>query len=88
MPHWVFRTFIVRTKVSFQEMCAENVDWDDELNGDLLAKWNTMLDEIDSLDNVQIPRCYNTPTIQPTKTESHSFWSSRSLESLVCRWTC
>ena len=65
--------FTVKMKVIFQELCTEKVDWDEELSGNLLSKWNAILSELDNLDNVRIPRCYNPPTVEPIKVELHGF---------------
>ncbi len=48
----------------FQELCTEGVDWDDELNGSILKKWNAILRELDDLESMRIPRCYSIHKIQ------------------------
>jgi hypothetical protein len=72
-PMGFLSPFTVKMKVIFQELRTEKVDWDEELSGNLLSKWNAILSELDNLDNVRIPRCYNTSSVEPIKVELHGF---------------
>ena len=65
--------FTIRMKELFQRLCTEGVDWDDDLNGSLLTKWNAILNELSDLENVRIPRCYSSSDAAPTKVELHGF---------------
>ena len=58
-------------KILFQELCLEKVDWDGELQGDLLKSWTLLLEELRCLSSVRIPRCYFQST--PVKCELHGF---------------
>jgi hypothetical protein len=72
-PMGLISPFTVKMKAIFQVLCTEKLDWDEELSGNLLSKWNAILSELDNLDNVRIPTCYNTPTVEPTKVGLHGF---------------
>lgn len=79
--------FTIKMKALFQDLCTEKLDWDDELDGNLQSKWNTILSELDNLDNVRIPRCYNTSTPAPTKIELHGFSdASQTAFAAVVYW--
>ena len=65
--------FTVKMKALFQELCIGKADWDDELKGDLQTRWNLILTELETLDNVRIPRCYFKSTSEPTTIELHGF---------------
>ena len=58
-------------KILFQELCLERIDWDGELQGNLLKLWKTLLEELKLLGSVRIPRCYFKPN--PVKVELHGF---------------
>ena len=58
-------------KILFQELCLEKVDWDGEVQGDLLKYWTLLLEELRCLSSVRIPRCYFQST--PVKCELHGF---------------
>jgi len=63
--------FTIEMKILFQELCLERVDWDGELQGDLLKSWRLLLEELRCLNGVRIPRCYFQST--PVKCELHCF---------------
>jgi hypothetical protein len=39
-------------------LCNENIEWDDELSGEHLKKWNLLTSDLQALNNVCVPRCY------------------------------
>ena len=58
-------------KILLQELCLERIDWDGELQGNLLKLWKTLLEELKLLGSDRIPRCYFKPN--PVKVELHGF---------------
>ena len=50
--------FTIQWKVLFQLLCHENVEWDDKLSNEHLEKWNLLISDLQSLNNVCVPRCY------------------------------
>ena len=79
--------FTIRMKELFQRLCTEGVDWDDDLNGSLLTKWNAILNELSDLENVRIPRCYSSSDAAPTKVELHGFSdASKAAIAAVVYW--
>ena len=63
--------FTIKMKILFQELRLERIDWDGELQGNLLKLWKTLLDELKFLCSVRIPRCYFQSN--PVKVELHGF---------------
>ena len=48
----------VGMKILFKELCIRKIEWDDELQGDLLCQWKSFLEELKYIDCICIPRCY------------------------------
>ena len=65
--------YVIRLKSMFQELCSEKVDWDKELNGIWLSKWNSFLSELEALNKVRIPRCYFNANSKPNSIQLHGF---------------
>ena len=57
-PLGLLSPFVIQMKIMFQELCTQKVNWDQELHGETLLKWNSFLTELESLNNVRIPRYY------------------------------
>ena len=60
-------------KYLFQVICQEKKDWDEPLHGELFKEWNTIVNELPSLNAVRISRCYYLLHMRPVKTELHAF---------------
>ena len=56
-PLGLLSPFTIQWKVLFQELCIERTDWDDQLKGDYLKKWKSLILEFQTLNSVCIPRC-------------------------------
>ena len=48
---------IVNAKVLFQEICIENLGWDDELPEDKRAKWESLVSDLNDVGTISLPRC-------------------------------
>ena len=57
-PLGLIAPFTLRGKQILQNMCQQNMTWDDPLDGDLLHKWNGWTTELQHLEDVSINRCY------------------------------
>ncbi|XP_028404826.1 uncharacterized protein LOC114527396 [Dendronephthya gigantea] len=49
--------FLVRAKISLQELWEEGVDWDDELPPSIQEKWSSYFKEMEQLNDVSFERC-------------------------------
>ena len=68
--------FVIKMKALFnlfQELCVEGSEWDDELKDGLRTKWNTILVELNTLNDLRIQRCYFKSTEKPMKIQLHGF---------------
>ena len=50
--------FVIRVKILFQLLYSDRIDWDELLQGIVLEHWTSVLTELNTLDNVKIPKCY------------------------------
>ena len=48
---------IFNAKVLFQQLCIENVGWDDELPEDKRAKWESLVSDLNDVGTISFPRC-------------------------------
>ena len=53
-PLGLLSPFTIQWKVLFQELCIERTDWDDQLKGDHLKKWKSLILELQTLNSVYI----------------------------------
>ena len=60
-------------KIWFQKLCVDKVNWDDRLEGTMLAKRNHLFDEFSSLAKLNIPRCYFVREKKPVCRQLHGF---------------
>ena len=56
-PLGLLAPFVIKLKILFQQLCNNQLHWDDNLQGELLLKWKTVLREFESLNKVTVPRC-------------------------------
>ena len=49
--------FLVRAKISLQELWEEGVDWDDELAPSIQKKWSSYFEEMEQMNGVSFERC-------------------------------
>ena len=66
--------YTIQWKVLFQELCDGRAEWDDQLTDNQLKKWNSLISQLKTLNNVSIPRCYFNNTSNNLKSaELHCF---------------
>ena len=56
-PLGVLSPILINGKFLFQELCVENIGWDDELPPDKLERWNNWLSSLINVGSIVIPRC-------------------------------
>ena len=70
----VISPFIIGIKIMFQLLCKDKVDWDQELEGHVLKRWNQQLTkEFEVLSKIKIPRCYYLVGQTPVLQQIHGF---------------
>lgn len=66
--------FILRGKQILQQLCRDKVTWDEPLPQELRAQWEIWLQDLRSLSNVRIRRCYIPDNFKDVKQyELHHF---------------
>lgn len=51
--------FLIFLKILLQEVWRANVQWDDEVKGDLYRKWQQWTKILPQVETVRVPRCYS-----------------------------
>ena len=49
---------IIKFKVFFKELCEDCIEWDEELSGDILQKWQSLIKSLKEAPTFSIPRFY------------------------------
>ena len=61
----------IEMKILFQELCINKTNWDEELQGTLLHRWKSFLQDLKFIGGYRIPRCYFSR--QPVTSQIHGF---------------
>ena len=56
-PLGYYSPVTVSMKILFQQVCRDNLNWDDELSGEAKTKWDNWVDDLNTTREIQIPRC-------------------------------
>ena len=56
-PMGYLSPIVIRFKILLQELCRERQDWDQQLTGGLLQKWNNLIQELRCSSTMYLPRC-------------------------------
>lgn len=62
-PLGIVAPVILVGKQILQELCSQNVDWDDPLDDDILMRWERWRNELPLLEKAKIPRCVKPPEL-------------------------
>ncbi len=57
-PLGVLSPVVIRFKIFFKELCVEGLDWDQELTGGSLLKWQSLVTSVKEAPAICIPRLY------------------------------
>ena len=77
-PLGLLSPFVVKLKLLFRNLCSENVNWDDPVEGEILNKWKSLIQEFESLGQIRVPRCYFDSSRVPILFELHGFSDASS----------
>ena len=85
-PLGLLSPFTVGTKILFQTLCKNKVNWDDVLEGALRHRWNGLVQEFESLTQIRIPRCHHMTEQDPVSQQIHGFSDSseKAYAPMVC----
>ncbi|XP_028413969.1 uncharacterized protein LOC114536827 [Dendronephthya gigantea] len=66
--------FILPVKILMQHLCRRKLGWDDLIEPDDMARWNTWLKELPKIEQLRVPRCIKSYYVNPiVQTQLHSF---------------
>ena len=57
-PFGFLSPIIIELKLFFQKLCKTKIGWDDPFNGNLLKTWHKLLNGLDGVTALSLPRCY------------------------------
>ena len=72
-PLGVIGPVVVSVRLLFQELCANKVDWDDELKDEERKRWIGWLDDLRTAKEVSVPRCVYHMYQRPVNCSLHGF---------------
>ena len=72
-PLGLLSPFTINMKVLFQILCSKGIDWDDLLDGEILKQWMEILNDLGSLTEAKVPRCYFQFIEETRHHEIHGF---------------
>ena len=66
--------FILSAKILMQELCKENLNWDDPIPGEYLKRWNVWINELPNIQQFRVLRCIKPTTLKGIiSTQLHIF---------------
>ncbi|CAG2211230.1 unnamed protein product [Mytilus edulis] len=73
-PLGIASPFVLIGRSILQNLCKQQVDWDEEINETDEKKWISWLNQLNELHNVKIDRCYKPPNFENVmSTQIHCF---------------
>lgn len=84
-PLGFLANYVVFAKILLHDIWAAKIEWDQQLPPVLYVKWLRWFDEINRIEEVSIPRCYNDIILQTRSIQLHTFVdASESAFAAVC----
>ena len=56
---------VVQFKMLFQDLCKSKLDWNDQLEGELKARWQKLVTGLQKISAITLPRCYFSQIDEP-----------------------
>ena len=57
-PIGLLTPFAINMRILFQILCIKKVTWDESLEGEVLVKLKSFINNLNTLKNIRVPRCY------------------------------
>ncbi|XP_056236444.1 uncharacterized protein LOC130172051 [Seriola aureovittata] len=71
--------FLLQGKKILQEMCQKGIGWDEQLPAELKPRWESWLNDLEKLQELQIPRCFAPENLDKAqRVELHHFSDASS----------
>ena len=71
---------LLEGKSILQELCRQNVGWDDPVPEEIQARWQKWKTELQELQSFSIPRCYKPADFGPVAKAELHYFSDASLK--------
>ena len=66
--------YTMNIKILFQSLCTKEIDWEDKLEGKVLTRWRSLVNDLRGLKDVRVTRCYFKCTDElPKSYQIHGF---------------
>ncbi|XP_021951196.1 uncharacterized protein LOC110848321 [Folsomia candida] len=78
-PIGLIAHYTVKGKMLLQAVWRSGYGWDDEITGECLDNWKIWIQELESIKNLKIPRCYATFNCEESEVELHVFCDASEL---------
>ena len=66
--------FVLPTKILLQELCRDNLSWDDPITKRHLMHWSVWIGELPKIQNFRVPRCIKLATLKEiASSQLHTF---------------
>ena len=65
--------FILTGKKILQNLCKQNLSWDDPIPENISTEWENWLSQLPMLKDVKVERCYKPTNMNVTNYELHHF---------------
>ena len=72
-PHGLISPVAVAAKILFQELCSEQLGWDDPLPEEKCERWETWLRDLREIGTICVPRCVTTSKGNVLSRQLHGF---------------
>ena len=72
-PLGLLSPFSIKWKILFQILCNENISWDKELNDEHMKAWHLLISELQTLNDVSVPKCYFEKHCKLESVQLHCF---------------
>ena len=82
-PLSIISPIMAETKILFQKICKEKINWDEELNEIYRQRWQQWLKEVERATAIEVERCSLVPVGEETK-ECHLHGFCDASEKVYC----
>ena len=73
-PMGLLTPFTINMKILFQSLCTKGIDWETRLEDKALTRWHSLVNDLQGLKDVRVPRCYFKRTDERPKSHHiHGF---------------
>lgn len=73
-PLGLVAPFVLSAKILMQELCRENLRWDDPIPNQYLMRWNVWIKELPMIENFRVSRCIKSKSLKEiASAQLHTF---------------